>query len=226
MKNFHIKYPRQGERSAAIVGYEYDTKRQRTRTVYLGSVRIDGDPDMPERAVRLRPGRTLDGHPVGLTTEHLEHVQSWLVRNGTYRHTKYLEEEAQRRRRLEEEIEEQVRVARIEADLRARLEAQWRAEFQASIPKQTVDPLVAAVESVSRAGEFLKTEASRLRSEGMRLTRVRSTLLDTEKCKTALDQLQARANRLRISALESFAKDCKEAGLMAAQVRGSKRRRP
>ena len=226
MKKFHIKHPRDGERSAAIVGYEYDTKRQRTRTVYLGSVRIDGDPDMPERAVRLRPGRTLDGHPVQLTTEHLEHVQRWLVRNGTYRHTKYLEEEAQRRRRLEEEIEEQVRVARIEADLRARLEAQWRNEFEASLTEQTVDPLVRAVEAVSRAGEFLKTEAAHLRSEGVKLTRVRSTHLDTQKCKTALDQLQARANQVRLSAFGSFATDCKEAGLMAAQMRGSKRRGP
>lgn len=226
MKDFHIKQPRQGERSAPIVGYEYDKVRQRTRTVYLGSVRIDANPNSPARAVRLRPNPELDGQLVELTPERLIQVSEWLEAHGTYRHNQRMEELHQERVRKYQEQKEQERVAGIEAELRLRLESQWRAEFEASMPQQTVDPLVTAVEAVSRAGEFLKTEAARLRSEGVRLTRVRSTHLDTQKCKTALDQLQARANQVRLSAFGSFATDCKEAGLMAAQMRGSKRRGP
>lgn len=224
MKTFHIKHPREGERSAAIVGYEYDTARQRTRTVYLGSVRIDANPNSPARAVRLRPDRELDGQPVELTPERLIQVSEWLEAHGTYRETQRKEELNRERVRKYHEQKEQEWIASIEAELRLRLEAQWRAEFEASMPTRTVDPLVAAVEAVSCAGEFLKAEAARLRSEGVRLTRVRSTHLDIQNCRTALDQLQARANQVRLSAFEYFAKDCKEAGLMAAQMRGAKRR--
>lgn len=224
MKTFHIKQPRQDERSAAIVGYEYDTASQRTRTVYLGSIRIDANPDWPERAVRLRPDRTLDGQTVELTHERLAQVSQWLEAHGTYRHNQRMEALARERVRKYQEQKEQERVAAIETELRSRLEAQWRAEFEASRLQQNADPLSAAVAAITLAGDFVKAEAERLRKQGVRLSRVRSTELDVEKCKTALDQLQARANHVRLRGLESFSADCKAAGVMAAQMRGSKRK--
>lgn len=221
MKTFHIKHLRDGEQSAAIVGYSYDEASRRTRTIYLGSVRVDANPDHPHRAVRLRPNKSLNGQLVQLTPERLDLVRSWLEEHGTYRTKQRAADEAAMYYRIQLEEQERCRMERIETELRARLESQWRAAFDAVTPHQ--DPLKLALDVVEKACEFVKAEAVRLREEGGKLSRVRSTQTDVDQCKTELDRLQARANKLRLIALDAFEKECKEAGLMAAQKRGRKR---
>lgn len=223
MKTFHIKAPRNGAPSAAVVGYEYDTTSKRTRTVYLGSVQVDADPDEPGRALRLQPGKLLCGQPFALTSEHLELVRDWLEEHGSYRE---MQRDAQRALELERivEAEAQDRLrGRIEAELRVALEGQWRAEFDAQVAAQRADPMQAAVDALATASAFVKSEAKRLRQGGIRLARIRSTQLEAGQSASELDRLQARANRVRLAAFDAFATGCKEAGLMAAQKRGKKR---
>jgi hypothetical protein len=220
MKTFHIKKLRGGEKSASIVGYIYDDATRRTKTIYLGSVRADANPNRPEGAVRLRPNISLEGAAVELTLERLEVVRMWLEEHGTYRAKQAAEEQAWINERNWKEIEEQSRRSVIETELRIRLEGQWRDSFEASMSAKTKDPLQAAAAAVAEASRFVVSEASRLRQEGGRLSRVRSIQLDVDQCKTELDRLQARANQLRLVGLEEFSSHCKDAGLMAAQKRG------
>ena len=73
------------ERSAAVVGYEYDWANQRTRTARLGSVCIDGSPDQLEQALRLLTGEVPNGQPVQATTVNQEVVRDQFERHGAYR---------------------------------------------------------------------------------------------------------------------------------------------
>lgn len=219
MKTFHIKAARAGAPSAAVVGYEYDSANQRTRTVYLGSVLVDANPEQPEQALRLQAGKTLRGAPFEATDEHLALVRNWLEAHGTYRRRQREAEQALERERLARlEAEDRLK-ERIEAQLRTALEQQWRDEFEARAAGRQADPLQAAVDALAAAREFVQTEAARLRQSGVRLARVRTTRLEVGRNASALDQLQARANRLRLAAFDAFATGCKQAGLMGAQQR-------
>ena len=223
MKTFHIKRPRPGDRSAAVVGYEYNRERGRTRTVYLGSVRVDANPDAPEAALRARPNTMLGGLPYRVTPEHLEVVREWLMAHGSYLAKKLQEEETERLNRARIEEQERFRIERLTESLRKRFEQEWRAEFDSATASQTTDPLEAAIKAVLAACRFVRDESARLREGGARLSRIRSTQLDVDQCRTELDKLQARTNQLRLRALVAFETDCKEAGLMAAQKRGRSR---
>lgn len=224
MKDFHIKSLRAGELSAAIVGYTYDEKTKRTRTVYLGSVRADADPEDPARATRLRPGAQLGGKPVVLTSERLDKVRCWLAENGTF-YAKALAARAEARAQAEREAQRlALERQAIEASLRTRLEAQWREEFERTLLTQisSTNPLESAICQLECAAAHIQLEAMRLRKAGVRLTNRRSLNQLEERCRTDLDRLQAQANRLRASAFTAFAYACKDAGLMTAQRRPSK----
>lgn len=223
MKTFHIKAPRDGAPSAAIVGYEYDGASQRTRTVYLGSVLVDADPGAPERALRLQSGKTLRGQAFELTREHLELVRNWLEAHGTYRRRQREAEDALERQRLAQRAAESRLREHIEAEMRAALEQQWRAEFDARVAARQADPLQAAADALAAAAEYVTSEATRLRGAGVRLARVRTTRLEVGPGASELDRLQARTNRLRLAAVDAFATGCKQAGLMGAQQRGRAR---
>lgn len=113
-----------GAVGGSVVGYEYDRASRRTKTVYLGSVCADGNPDHLEQTLRLLTGNVLNGQPAQATAGNLEAVRDWLERHGSYRRRPFaLEEERAAARRVREEHERQ-QVERIPAELRERLEAQ------------------------------------------------------------------------------------------------------
>lgn len=220
MKTFHIKTPHAGEPSAPVVSYHYDPESRRTRTIYLGRVRVDAHPERPEAALCLTPGAAVGGVPFVPTAEHLRAVSAWLEARGTFRRAERAAALAAQQERERRQSEERELEGRIRAALKTELEAQWRAEFDAAL-----DPLEAADAALARAAEQVRREATELKAHGERLTRLRSVGQDPDRCAPALDRLQARANRLRLAQFSAFVAACQDAGLVGRKRRGIRRTR-
>lgn len=96
MPRLCFKTRRDGQ-TVQLVHHLYCPARQRSRTVTLGSLRRDSDPDFPETGLRLVQGVTLDA-------AQYQQIQQWLRKHGDT-------DAATRRRVLLERIEAQVRAA-------------------------------------------------------------------------------------------------------------------
>lgn len=83
-----------------LVHHVYNPMTQRSRTVTLGSLRCDSDPDSPETGLRLVPGITLDA-------AQQEQIRHWLLSHGDA-------DAATRRQALLERIEAKVRAELLE----------------------------------------------------------------------------------------------------------------
>lgn len=235
MKRFVIKPPAAGRSKATLVTHDYSTAEQRTQTVYLGGFSLDLDPDQipvdgvvepgsMAFGVSLKAGAVAWGEPFSLASTDLSRIRRWLEMYGTYR--KRVEAEASARAHAEalSRAAHAELVADVEADLRGRLEAQWRAEFQAALERSQQRPLDAAEEALGQACNDLRRRAAELVAAGHRLTKLRSASTETSAASSPLDELQARANRIRLEAFAAFERACKEAGLMVGAKRGSRKR--
>lgn len=218
-----ILSPRSTGQSAAVVGHEYDRVAKRRRAVYLGNVCIGGNPDHPEQALRLLERKILNGQPVQAIAGNWEAVREWLARYGPYRRQQLAlqKKEEEETRRVREE-HERLQLERITAELRERLEAEWRAEFNVAQAKAD-EPIQVATDAIAAAGDFARGRTEALRSAGVQLARIRSVQLETSEGASELDQLQVRANRLRLAQFGAFVAACQDAGLVEREQHRAER---
>lgn len=229
-QKFVIVKPRPGRSTVAFVTHVYDARRQRTRTVYLGSCSIHLDPEsipattLSEGAsahgISLRPTAAAGTAPFEMTADDVQRIRDWLRRHGT--HVQRVAEEEARQRALESgrlEQERQLR-ARIEAEIRPGIEAAARAEVERIKQTQAaVDPLDAAVKALDAAALSLQETTRACVARGVKLAQLRSTRTRVDSTATALDRVQAKCNVVRIEAMERFEEACKAAGLMGRRGR-------
>lgn len=220
---------------ATLVTHDYSTTERRTRTVYLGSFSLDLDPaQIPSDAVvepgsaefgiSLKVGAAAWGEPFRLGPIDFACIKRWLESHGTY--VKRCAEEAAAHAEAEasQRISRAQLVAHLEADLRGRLEAQWRAEFDAALEHARQRPLDAVERVLEQACDDLRRRAEQLSASGYRLTKQRSANTDIAAARSPLDALQAQANRIRMNAFAAFERACKDAGVMVGAKRGSRSR--
>lgn len=81
-------------RTVQLVRYEYSSVSKRSKTVYVGSLRLDADPAYVEHGLRLREGSAL-------SVLELEVVREWLSKHGDPVAREHRE---QRRRAIEAEV--------------------------------------------------------------------------------------------------------------------------
>lgn len=220
---------------ATLVTHDYSASKKRTRTVYLGSFSLDLDPaQIPSDAlvepgsaafgISLKVGAAAWGEPFRLGPIDFACIKRWLESHGTY--VKRCAEEAA----AQAEAEESQRISRarflahVEADLRGRLEAQWRTEFDAALEHARQRPLDAVEHVLEQACDDLRRRAEQLSASGHRLTKQRSANTDIAAARSPLDALQAQANRIRMKVFVAFESACKDAGVMVGAKRASRNR--
>lgn len=210
--------PRPGRATASIYCYPYNPATGKTMTRYVGSFRVDLNPDAVPRGVDLQPGTRRDGisispqAPFTLKLEHLEGIRAWLEAHGTYRRTvaEQIARTEQERAALKSALREEVRRELEQEQLAAR-QAQW---------SQTVgSALMEAETAVLRACDELLTEAKAATARGSQLTHRRSLNTTLRPDMSDLDILQARANRVRVDAIARLEQVCQAAGLMVRPER-------
>ena len=115
----------------------------------------------------------------------------------------------------ETEVEPILDVVAIERALRARLEQEWRADFDARQESLTPDPLERAETALYAAAADVRLKARAY--DGGRVKNMRSLNTDSAHLRNPLDVLQARANRIRIAAVAAFEQACKDHDLMVSR---------
>jgi hypothetical protein len=227
MKNtIHIPAKtRSGRATASIYCYPYNKETGKTMTQYIGSFRIDMDPDAVPSDLELEPGERRAGititsnAPFKLQPEHLAIIKSWLEVNGTYRQTRaaLVAHKEQVRATLKAELQEEIRREMEQEKLAAR---------QALRATTVGLALVEAEAAVIRACEELLAEAELAVANGSKLSQRRSLNTTVREGMSSLDILQARANRIRVDAVAQLEQACQKAGLMVTPKRRAKSRKP
>lgn len=211
---------RAGRTTVAIYCYPYDKATGKTRTRYVGSLRVDTDPDTVSADSEVPPGARLVGitvspnAPFSLGPEQLSAIKSWLVKHGTFLQNRDAAEalREQEHARLKEQLQREVREELAHEQLAARQ----------ALRERTVGlALVEAEAAILRACDDLMVEAQAAFEAGNRLTHRRSLNTDVRGDMPVLDVLQARANRVRVTAVNRLEHVCQTVGLM---VRPERRR--
>lgn len=211
---------RPGRATASIYCYPYIKTTGKTMTRYVGSFRVDLDPDAVPREAELQPGERRDGitvspgAPFTLGPAHLEAIRAWLEVHGTYR--RMLAEQLSRA-----EEERAALKAAVREEVRRELEQELLAARQAKRAGTVGTALMEAEAAVLRACEELLAEAKAAAAAGSQLSHRRSLNTTVRPGMSALDVLQARANRVRVDAIAKLEQACQDAGLM---VRPERRR--
>lgn len=127
---------RKGSRTVQVVRHAYSPEVKRSRTVTLGSVPLDADPDDFEDVLYLRPG-------IELNNEDLLLISAWLVMHGDAA-------AARRRRRQAERI-----AARVRAEVHAELTRQSGNALERAVKAldDAASALPALAEQARNAGE-------------------------------------------------------------------------
>lgn len=223
MKNtIHIPAKtRPGRATASIYCYPYNKATGKTMTRYIGSVRIDMDPEMVPLDTELKPGERRAGititrnAPFKLELEHLVHIKTWLGAHGTYRQNRAAELAQSERERiaLKAELREEVRRELQQEQLDARH----------ALRAQTVGlSLIEAEAAIVQACKELLTEAQLATESGSKLSHRRSLNTTVRPDMSTLDILQARANRIRVHAIGQLEQACQAASLMVKPARRTK----
>lgn len=211
---------RPGRATASIYCYPYIKTTGKTMTRYVGSFRVDLDPDAVPREAELQPGERRDGitvsaeAPFTLGPAHLEAIRAWLEVHGTYR--RMLAEQVSRA-----EEERAALKAAVREEVRRELEEELLAARQAKRAGTVGTAPMEAEAAVLRACEELLAEAKAAATAGSQLAHRRSLNTTVRPGMSALDVLQARANRVRVDAIAKLEQACQDAGLM---VRPERRR--
>jgi hypothetical protein len=189
-------------------------------TRYVGSFRVDLDPDAVPRGVELQPGEREAGitvsaeAPFALGPAHLEAIRAWLEVHGNFRRT--LAEQVSRAQQERAALK-----AAVREEVRRELEQEQLAARQAKRAGTVGAALIEAEAAVLRACEELLDEAKAAAAAGSQLAHRRSLNTTVRAGMSTLDVLQARANRVRGGAIAKLEQACQDAGLM---VRPERRR--
>lgn len=223
MKNtIHIPAKtRPGRATASIYCYPYNKVTGKTMTRYIGSFRIDMDPEAVPLGIELGPGErhagiTITRHaPFKLQPEHFVLIKGWLEAYGTYRQARaaQLAQNERERTALKAELREEIRREMNQEQLDAR---------QAMRAKTIGLALIEAETAVLRACEELLAEAQLAAASGSKLSHRRSLNTTVRSDMSTLDILQARANRIRVHAIGQLEQACQAAALMVKPARRAK----
>jgi len=209
---------RPGRATASIYCYPYNKTTGKTMTRYVGSFRVDLNPDAVPREAELQPGERRDGitvsaeAPFMLGPAHLEAIRAWLEVHGTYR--RMLAEQVSRA-----EEERTALKAAVREEVRRELEEELLAARQAKRAGTVGAALIEAEAAVLRACEELLAEAKAAAAAGSQLSHRRSLNTTVRAGMSTLDVLQARANRVRVDAIAKLEQACQTAGLMVKPER-------
>lgn len=210
--------PRPGRATVTLYCYPYNKATGKTMTRYVGSLRLDMDPDALPLETVLQPGERCCGltvsarAPFALQRHHMETIRQWLNRHGTYRQHRHAQ---QARERQEREALKAVCREEVRQEL-----AQAQADAQRQARAQTVGyALVEAEAALLQACDELLAEAQTAAAGGHALSHRRSLNTAIRPGMSPLDVLQARANRIRVDALARLEQVCQAAGLMVKPAR-------
>jgi len=164
--NIHIPTKtRPGRATASIYCYPYNPTTGKTMTRYVGSFRVDLDPDAVPRGVELQPGERRAGitispqAPFSLGPESLEAIRAWLETHGTYR--RLVAEQVHRVERERAALR-----AALRDEVRRELEQEQLAARQVHRSKTVGAALMEAEAAVLRACEELLAEAKAASAAG------------------------------------------------------------
>ena len=232
MKRFVIKSPKPGKTTVTLVTHRYEPASLnqgrtvgRTRTVYLGSFNLDLDPDGLLGVERIGPGQRVAGVALrandcdeqmtfALGSSDASDIRKWLLQHGTFAKRKEVERKALEVAESAAVSDRERLVARLEVEIRQRLEQGWRDAYNAKLESVRNSALDTLAEALVSAGRHVILEAEMLRKSGRPLTRIRSP----GPVLSPLDALLARTLSIRNLGFEQFKNDCKTAGLMTRKA--------
>jgi hypothetical protein len=220
LKQKFVFNPRRKGRSVLLQTSRSVPGTGRSKTIYLGTFSRAMNPDLLVNVRSLAPGQDFEGLRLGakatvsLDAGDCARIRGWLEEHGTYRALKERQGAAQRALEDAAAREKKSMRAELEAELAATLAGCWRPSSPLPDGQEASYALVQAEQAFELASKQLVEAARKARLAGGQLSSLRSQNMDPSCSAGLLDELQARANRVRLAGLEKFTAACQDAGLM------------
>lgn len=208
--------------TVALRRYPYDRENtKKTETKYCGSFPLGLDPSAIPTDGEVRPGERRYGislrpqAPFPLHAEDLAYIRDWLRKHGLFeRHA--AEERAARSAAAAAREQERVSLlAEMERVVRASVEAEVSARYEAQRAAARQNPLDALEAAFAEATREVACRAADLKSQGQVLGRQRDWRKLDEVEDSPLDALWRQTSRIRLEVMVAFEDACQDAGLMA-----------